>query len=79
VNGPHGFSAGEPRDRDAKLDPCACLSVYLPGAGGVGTRCVGFLLSHGRSGFEAFDAGTRSLGLFPNQKAAADAVYEAAS
>jgi hypothetical protein len=32
----------------------------------------------GKSGVEAFDADTRSLGLYPNQKAAADAVYEAA-
>ena len=64
---------------DATFEPFACLSVYVPGAGGVGTRCVGFLLNRGRRGFEAFDADTRSLGIFPDQKAAADAVYEAAS
>jgi hypothetical protein len=77
---PHGlFKAGELNDLEATPDPCQCLSVYLPGAGGVGTHCVGFLMLRGTSGVEAFDADSRSLGLYPNQKAAADAVYEAAS
>jgi hypothetical protein len=79
VNEPRGSSAGELNGPDATFDPCACLSVYIPDAGGVGTRCVGFLLSRGRSGFEAFDADTRSLGLYPNQRAAAVAVCGAAS
>jgi hypothetical protein len=77
---PHGlFKAGELNDLEATLNPCTCLSVYLPGVGGAGTVCVGFLVLRGRSGIEAFDANTRSLGLFPNQKAAADAVCEASS
>jgi hypothetical protein len=73
------FKAGEPNDLEATPEPCECLSVYVPGAGGVGTRCVGFLMLRGKSGVEAFDADTRPLGFYPNQKAAADAVYEAAS
>lgn len=43
-----------------------------------GSTCVGFIFERGRQGFEAYDADTRSLGLFPTQKAAADAVERAA-
>jgi hypothetical protein len=71
------FKAGELNGPDATFDPCECKSVYVPGASGVGTRCVGFLLSRGRD-VEAFDRNTRSLGLYPNQRTAADAVCEAA-
>jgi hypothetical protein len=46
------------------------LSVYD------GRTCVGFIIGRGRLGFEAFDAGQRSLGIFPTQRAAADAVSE---
>ena len=49
-------------------------SVYVDGS-----VCVGFIFERGRQGFEAFDADTRSLGLFPTQKAAADAVERAAT
>jgi len=33
-----------------------------------------FVLNRGPDGFEAFDGGERSLGVFPNMKAAADAI-----
>jgi hypothetical protein len=46
----------------------ALLSVYS------GRDCVGFLLSRGKVGCEAFDANEKSLGIFPSEKAAADAV-----
>jgi hypothetical protein len=48
------------------------LAVYS------GQRCLGFLLPRGNVGIEAFDADDKSLGLFPNQKAAADALSGAA-
>ena len=71
VNGPHdGFSAGGPRDREATPHRFATkylLSVYA------GQRCLGFLLSR-RDGVEAFDIDDRSLGIFPDQKSAADAI-----
>ena len=38
------------------------------------TTGIGFLLPHGREGVEAFDADTRSLGLFSDQRSAAVAV-----
>jgi hypothetical protein len=46
------------------------LSVYD------GRRCLGFVLSRGLSGYEAFDPGDRSLGLYATQKLAADALSE---
>jgi hypothetical protein len=42
-----------------------------------GQTCVGHLMPRGKSGVEAFNADTRSLGTYPNMKAAADAVCEA--
>jgi hypothetical protein len=48
------------------------LSVYD------GRTCIGFLLSRGKLGVEAFDRHDRSLGIFPNMKAAAGAVSVAA-
>jgi hypothetical protein len=39
-----------------------------------GDRCIGFLISRGRDGFEAFNADERSLGIFPTQHAAAAAI-----
>ena len=35
-----------------------------------GRSCVGFVLTRGRRGYEAFDAGEASLGLFKMQDAA---------
>jgi hypothetical protein len=40
-----------------------------------GRACLGFVLSRGRAGFEAFDREERSLGLFPTAPAAANAVF----
>jgi hypothetical protein len=38
-----------------------------------GQRCLGHLLSRGKTGVEAFD---QSLGLFPDQHAAANAIWK---
>jgi hypothetical protein len=54
-------------------DPVEMLSIYLPGKGGRSTRCVGFILPR-RYDFEAFDADTKSIGIFPTMKRAADAI-----
>jgi hypothetical protein len=43
-----------------------------------GRACLGFVLSRGRAGFEAFDRDQRSLGLYPTAPAAANAVFAAA-
>ena len=39
-----------------------------------GTVCVGFIIGRAKAGHEAFTATERSLGLFDNQRAAADEV-----
>jgi hypothetical protein len=44
-----------------------------------GRTCAGFILNRGRLGFEAFTADHRSLGTYPTQRAAADALMEPAS
>jgi hypothetical protein len=41
-----------------------------------GRTCLGFVLSRGRAGFEAFDREQNSLGMFPTQRAAAAAIME---
>jgi hypothetical protein len=43
-----------------------------------GRACLGFVLSRGRAGFEAFDREERSLGLYPAAPAAGNAVCAAA-
>jgi hypothetical protein len=48
------------------------LSLYS------GRRFLGTIISRSKSGHEAFDAEGTSLGLYPNQKAAMDAVARAA-
>ena len=40
-----------------------------------GRECLGFVVSRGRAGFEAFDRDERSLGLYPTAPAAANAVF----
>jgi hypothetical protein len=47
------------------------LSIYS------GRECCGFLLRHGRDGTEAFTAAEVSLGIFPTDASAADAVTAA--
>jgi hypothetical protein len=42
-----------------------------------GRTCVGHI-ARGKHGVEAFDADDKSLGIFPDEKAAADAVSAAA-
>jgi hypothetical protein len=50
------------------ISPASCLAVYS------GQTCVGFLMPRGREGAEAFDADTRSLGVFPDPQSAAAAI-----
>jgi hypothetical protein len=78
VNGPRAKTvfAGrhKPRDANKTFDPSTqpgFLSVYA------GQTCLGHLLPRGRLGIEAYNRDDVSLGLFPNQKAAADAVAKA--
>jgi hypothetical protein len=74
VNGLHADSqAGGPESRGAKSPRATCLSVYA------GQTCIGFLLTRGSASIEAFDADDKSLGIFPDQKSAADAISKAAS
>jgi hypothetical protein len=50
----------------------AMLSVYD------GQRCLGHIIVRGKRGFEAFDHDDNSLGVFPSDHEAADAVTHAA-
>ena len=49
----------------------AMLSVYD------GQRCLGNIVKRGKCGFEAFDLDDKSLGTFPTDHEAADAVIAA--
>jgi hypothetical protein len=49
----------------------AMLSVYE------GQRCLGHIVKRGARGFEAFDLDDNSLGVFPTDHEAADAVHAA--
>jgi hypothetical protein len=51
--------------------PPTMVSIYS------GRDCLGFVLSRGRKGFEAFAADEQSLGVFPNQRDAANAATAA--
>ena len=51
-------------------DTVHMLAVY----DGAPIHCVGFLYPRNKQGVEAYDADNRNLGIFPNQKMAADAV-----
>jgi hypothetical protein len=44
------------------------LSIYD------GQTCIGFILNRGQQGWEAFDAGDASLGLYPSQRDATNAI-----
>jgi hypothetical protein len=44
------------------------VSVYA------GTTCVGHILYKSRVGYEAYDFNDRSIGIFPTQQAAANAI-----
>jgi hypothetical protein len=77
VNGLHAVSAGRPKRCDADTPtefPTQALFLALYD----GQRCLGHLLPRGKLGVEAYDADDRSLGLFPDQKTAADAVSQKA-
>jgi hypothetical protein len=46
------------------------LSVYD------GQRCIGHVLARGKTGFEAFDAEERAIGIYATQREAANAIME---
>jgi hypothetical protein len=50
------------------MTTASLLSVYD------GRNCVGFLLHRGPAGWEAFTSDEKSIGTYPTQKAAADAI-----
>jgi hypothetical protein len=50
----------------------AIVAVYS------GKICLGFVLTRGAAGFEAFSADEKSLGLFPTQREAAAAIMRGA-
>ena len=56
----------------APTAPSSWLAIYA------GTQCLGHIIKRGMSGVEAFDFEDRPLGLYPDQRAAAAAVTEAA-
>jgi hypothetical protein len=64
---------GEGLKAEATSTRPTCLWIYG------GQRYIGHLLLLGRDGVEAFDRDDRSLGLYPDQKAAADAISKVAS
>jgi hypothetical protein len=52
--------------------PVSLVSIYE------GRLCIGFVRACGPKGYQAYTADERDLGLFPTQRAAADAVNAAA-
>jgi hypothetical protein len=59
------FSREHQAQLEAKL---AFQSVYD------GRVCLGHIVNRGKLGFEAFDTGDASLGVYPTARAAADAI-----
>jgi hypothetical protein len=68
------FSSGKSRSRQANPTDLAmqALAVYS------GTVCLGHIMLRGKAGVEAYDRDDKSIGIYPDQKAAADAVSLAA-
>jgi hypothetical protein len=72
----HRADGGGPRKSDRAKRPIdskniANTSNFQGVAVFDGCRCLGHIINRGREGFEAFDRGDRSLGIFENVKAAA--------
>jgi hypothetical protein len=44
-----------------------------------GRECIGFLILHGKMGVEAFDVHDHSLGIYPDQQSAANAIFARAA
>jgi septal ring-binding cell division protein DamX len=62
-------SSGERNRNATSLDlTMQAVAVYS------GQQCFGHVLSRGKQGFEAYDRNDKLIGMFPNMKAAADAV-----
>jgi hypothetical protein len=65
-----GWRAAEKRRERSTAGPTlSSVSVYA------GRTCLGFVVWRGKSGFEAVDADERTLGMFPDSKSAATAVF----
>jgi hypothetical protein len=64
-----GDLLGRRIDAKAIISSPSCLSVYSS------RTCIGFLMPRGKLGIEACDVDGRSLGLFLNQRIAANAVF----
>jgi hypothetical protein len=76
VRKPHApLSSGKVRGRDAtsQIDIMQALAVFDS------RTCLGHIMPRGESGIEAYDRDDRSLGVFSDQKAAADALAAKAS
>jgi hypothetical protein len=58
---------------DAIPDPFVMQAIHF------GEQCLGFIYSRGRFGYEGFDRDTKSIGIFPDQKSAAEAVITEAA
>jgi hypothetical protein len=68
------FRLGSGNHHEAKSDQAllSMLTIYD------GRECIGHLYLRGKLGVEAYDSDDRSLGVYPNQNAAANAVSLAA-
>jgi hypothetical protein len=55
---------------DATSTKSSLQSVYA------GRACIGHILNRGKCGFEAYDAYDISLGIFPDQRTAANALFD---
>jgi hypothetical protein len=79
-------AASRARDRlevdqlDCQIDPEATPEIDVTSMLSVtdGQRCLGFVYSRGRAGWEAYDVDCKSLGLFHDRQAAIDTVAKAA-
>jgi hypothetical protein len=69
------MSGARPRRKDDRAERNTALLVTIYD----GHVCIGFVLARGRSGYEAFRADQRSLGLFSTQAAAINTISGAAS
>jgi hypothetical protein len=73
--GPRAIFSARQQKKDRQATPTdfvfQALAVFD------GQTCIGHLMPRGKLGTAAFDADDRLLGIFPNQKSAADAVSRA--
>jgi hypothetical protein len=65
---PANASDKDDRHEGEEMTAPVMLSVYN------GRDCIGFILSRGKIGFEALDRDEHSIGIFPTQREAANAI-----